>query len=354
VLVGHSYGGAVITEAGRHRDVAALVYIAAFVPDKDESVNALIGGFPADGPQPPLLPPRDGFLLLDQEKFPPSFAGDVPAEQAVTCGLTMNWGSGPVEGRVNHITMIKRQVFGRAGLPLLRKRVLLTAQLAGAAVPARQARPGPSGSLVARAGVRGRLGVDEVPHHYGPGAGRGIPGIAPVTADQLLLVGDEPGGFLPGERKRSASGHPGPAAPLAHFTAGGAEPREAFQVLGQGRRLQPGYLRLRLDAEPLARDPERLGRGLPPPLPALPAAGDLAHEVMLAQQPQVVAHDPAVLAQVTGQRGGRGRPALVQAAQDALPHRVRQRPQFLNVPYFAGLNRLTHDARISVHRFPCK
>jgi pimeloyl-ACP methyl ester carboxylesterase len=64
VLVGHSYGGAVITEAGRHQDVAALVYIAAFVPDKDESVNAL------DGPQPPLLPPRDGFLLLDQEKFP--------------------------------------------------------------------------------------------------------------------------------------------------------------------------------------------------------------------------------------------------------------------------------------------
>ena len=82
VLVGHSYGGAVITEAGRHQDVAALVYIAAFVPDKDESVNALIGGFPADGPQPPILPPRDGFLFLDQEKFPASFAGDVPAEQA--------------------------------------------------------------------------------------------------------------------------------------------------------------------------------------------------------------------------------------------------------------------------------
>jgi pimeloyl-ACP methyl ester carboxylesterase len=82
VLVGHSYGGAVITEAGRHQDVAALVSIAAFVPDKDESVNALIGGFPADGPQPPILPPRDGFLLLDQEKFPASFAGDVPAEQA--------------------------------------------------------------------------------------------------------------------------------------------------------------------------------------------------------------------------------------------------------------------------------
>ena len=47
---------------------------------------------------------------------------------AVTNGLTMPWNSGPVEGRVNHIKMIKRQMFGRAGLPLLRKRVLLTAQ----------------------------------------------------------------------------------------------------------------------------------------------------------------------------------------------------------------------------------
>ena len=82
VLVGHSYGGAVITEAGRHQDVAALVYIAAFVPDKDESVNTLISGFPQGGPQPPILPPRDGFLLLDQEKFAASFAADLPAEQA--------------------------------------------------------------------------------------------------------------------------------------------------------------------------------------------------------------------------------------------------------------------------------
>jgi transposase len=47
---------------------------------------------------------------------------------AVTLGLTTRWNSGPVEGRVNHIKMIKRQMFGRAGLPLLRKRVLLTAQ----------------------------------------------------------------------------------------------------------------------------------------------------------------------------------------------------------------------------------
>ena len=82
VLVGHSYGGAVITEAGTHPDVAALVYICAFAPDKGESVGTLIAGFPADGPQPPILPPRDGFLFLDRDKFHASFAADLPAGQA--------------------------------------------------------------------------------------------------------------------------------------------------------------------------------------------------------------------------------------------------------------------------------
>jgi pimeloyl-ACP methyl ester carboxylesterase len=82
VLVGHSYGGAVITEAGTHPNVAALVYVCAFAPDKDESVGSLIAGFPADGPQPPILPPTDGFLLLDRDKFHASFAGDLPAGQA--------------------------------------------------------------------------------------------------------------------------------------------------------------------------------------------------------------------------------------------------------------------------------
>ncbi len=82
VLVGHSYGGAVISEAGTHPNVAALVYICAFAPDKDESVNTLIGGFPADGPQPPILPPRDGFLFLDRDKFHASFAADLPADLA--------------------------------------------------------------------------------------------------------------------------------------------------------------------------------------------------------------------------------------------------------------------------------
>ena len=77
VLVGHSYGGAVITEAGTHDKVAALVYVTAFAPDQGESVNTLIAGFPQDGPQPPILPPVDGYLFLDREKFHEAFAGDV-------------------------------------------------------------------------------------------------------------------------------------------------------------------------------------------------------------------------------------------------------------------------------------
>lgn len=82
ILVGHSYGGAVITEAGTHDKVAGLVYITAFAPDAGESVGSLIGGFPADGPQPPILPPQDGFLFLDRDKFPASFAADVSPDLA--------------------------------------------------------------------------------------------------------------------------------------------------------------------------------------------------------------------------------------------------------------------------------
>ena len=105
VLVGHSYGGAVISQAGTHPDVAALVYICAFAPDQDESVNTLIGGFPADGPQPPILPPRDGFLFLDRDKFHAAFAADVPAD--VPAGLAafmadsqVPWGVDALGGQV--------------------------------------------------------------------------------------------------------------------------------------------------------------------------------------------------------------------------------------------------------------
>jgi pimeloyl-ACP methyl ester carboxylesterase len=82
ILVGHSYGGAVITEAGNDPNVAALVYIAAFAPDKGESVNTLIADPPPGAPVPPILPPQDGFLFLDRAKFHASFAADLSAEQA--------------------------------------------------------------------------------------------------------------------------------------------------------------------------------------------------------------------------------------------------------------------------------
>jgi pimeloyl-ACP methyl ester carboxylesterase len=102
ILVGHSYGGAVITEAGNDPNVAALVYVAAFVPDKGESVNTLIEGFPKDGPQPPILPPKDGFLFLDREKFHDSFAGDVDAELAAfMADSQLPWGVGALGGTIS-------------------------------------------------------------------------------------------------------------------------------------------------------------------------------------------------------------------------------------------------------------
>ncbi|WP_458685765.1 alpha/beta fold hydrolase [Nocardia tengchongensis] len=82
VLVGHSYGGAVITEAGNHDKVGALVYVTAFAPDQGESVNTLLGTFPTDGPQPPILPPVNGYLFLDRDKFAESFAADVTEQEA--------------------------------------------------------------------------------------------------------------------------------------------------------------------------------------------------------------------------------------------------------------------------------
>jgi pimeloyl-ACP methyl ester carboxylesterase len=82
VLVGHSYGGAVITEAGTDPKVSRLVYITAFAPDKGESVQSLIKEPPPGAPVPPILPPVNGYLFLDREKFPASFAGDVDKEKA--------------------------------------------------------------------------------------------------------------------------------------------------------------------------------------------------------------------------------------------------------------------------------
>ncbi|WP_146648990.1 alpha/beta hydrolase [Labilithrix luteola] len=101
VLVGHSYGGVVITEAGNHPKVASLAYIAAFAPDEGESVAALIANPPPGAAVPPILPPRDGFLLLDRAKFAESFAGDLDPKLAeFRANSQVPWGVAALEGKV--------------------------------------------------------------------------------------------------------------------------------------------------------------------------------------------------------------------------------------------------------------
>ena len=101
VLVGHSYGGVVITEAGRDPKVAGLVYIAAFAPDKGESVESLIKNPPPGAPVPPILPPQDGYLFLDKAKFRASFAADVSdTKAAFMADSQVPWGVGALSGSI--------------------------------------------------------------------------------------------------------------------------------------------------------------------------------------------------------------------------------------------------------------
>jgi len=101
ILVGHSYGGVVITEAGNDPNVAGLVYIAAFAPDKDESVSSLIKDPPPGAPVPPILPPQDGFLFLDKTKFREAFAADVdPDTAAFMADAQVPWGVEALSGAV--------------------------------------------------------------------------------------------------------------------------------------------------------------------------------------------------------------------------------------------------------------
>lgn len=101
ILVGHSYGGVVVTEAGNDPSVAGLVYIAAFAPDAGESVASLIKDPPAGAPVPPILPPRDGFLLLDKAKFAASFAADVDPELAAfMADAQVPWGLEALQGAI--------------------------------------------------------------------------------------------------------------------------------------------------------------------------------------------------------------------------------------------------------------
>jgi pimeloyl-ACP methyl ester carboxylesterase len=102
ILVGHSYGGAVITEAGNDPQVAGLVYIAAFAPDKGESVSTLIKDPPPGAPIPPILPPQDGYLSLDKGKFPASFAADVDEEKAAfMADSQVPWGVEALSGTIS-------------------------------------------------------------------------------------------------------------------------------------------------------------------------------------------------------------------------------------------------------------
>jgi pimeloyl-ACP methyl ester carboxylesterase len=102
ILVGHSYGGAVITDAGNDPNVAGLVYIAGFVPDKGESVSTLIKDPQPGAPVPPILPPKDGYLLLDSAKFPASFAADVSADAAAfMADSQVPWGVEALGGTIS-------------------------------------------------------------------------------------------------------------------------------------------------------------------------------------------------------------------------------------------------------------
>jgi pimeloyl-ACP methyl ester carboxylesterase len=102
ILVGHSYGGAVITEAGNDPKVVGLVYIAAFAPDKGESVSALIKDPLPGAPVPPILAPQDGYLFLDKAKFAASFAADVsPDAAAFMADSQVPWGVEALGGTIS-------------------------------------------------------------------------------------------------------------------------------------------------------------------------------------------------------------------------------------------------------------
>lgn len=101
ILVGHSYGGVVITEAGSHPKVAGLVYVAAFAPDKGESVASLIKDPPPGAPVPPIEPAGEGFLGLEKATFREAFAADVPADKArFMADSQVPWGVAALGGAV--------------------------------------------------------------------------------------------------------------------------------------------------------------------------------------------------------------------------------------------------------------
>ena len=102
VLVGHSFSGMIVSEAGTHPNVSGLIYITAFAPDQGESVASLIKDPPAGAPVPPILPPTDGFLALDKAKFAASFAADVSPEKAeFMANSQVPWGVAALTGAIS-------------------------------------------------------------------------------------------------------------------------------------------------------------------------------------------------------------------------------------------------------------
>ncbi|MBB4838132.1 pimeloyl-ACP methyl ester carboxylesterase [Sphingomonas kyeonggiensis] len=101
VLVGHSYGGVIITEAGSDPKVTALVYVAAFAPDQGESVSSIVASAPPGAPALPIIPSPDGTLTLDKAQFPALFAGDVAPETArFMADSQQPWGAKALEGKI--------------------------------------------------------------------------------------------------------------------------------------------------------------------------------------------------------------------------------------------------------------
>src|SRR5262249_43823496 len=98
LLVGHSYGGGVITEAGNQPHVVGLVYIAAFAPDTGESLLDAVAAFP---PPPGLLnaaPDSDGYLWISAEKFGESFCQDLPPDEILVMATTQKAPLGSTAG----------------------------------------------------------------------------------------------------------------------------------------------------------------------------------------------------------------------------------------------------------------
>jgi pimeloyl-ACP methyl ester carboxylesterase len=162
ILVGHSYGGAVITEAGNDPKVVGLVYITAFAPDQGESVATLIKDPPPGAPVPPILPPQDGFLFLDRAKFPASFAADVEKEKAAfMADSQVPWGVEALGGAITkpawkakpswYLLVTDDQMIPIAAQRLMSKRAGATVVEVGGSHAIYVSQPGPVAALIEKA-----------------------------------------------------------------------------------------------------------------------------------------------------------------------------------------------------------